>query len=80
MKTQKLNQEKECTEFEALFEKVEGDQAVLKYEKQEFAVPKMLLPKSVAEKSVVRVRIYTQDFDKSQREQTAKEILNELLK
>lgn len=65
--------------LQCTIDRFEGEQAVLSTEKkQEIIMPKSCLPESAQPGSVLVLRIETAEMLEKQREQTAKDILNEL--
>lgn len=70
----------EISQATLFLDRFEGSKAVLVGEREEIVVPKRLIPKKVDEGGVVHLTISSDEAETKRRTQTAKELLNEILK
>jgi len=71
--------EKDIVSMEMILDRLEEENAVLISDKEQFIVPVKFLPKNISEGEVVNVTFASNEAEKMERENKAKEILNEIL-
>jgi hypothetical protein len=71
--------EKDIVSMEMILDRLEEENAVLISDKEQFIVPVKFLPKNISEGKVVNVTFASNEAEKMERENKAKEILNEIL-
>jgi len=76
--SKEVNKERVCLKAEV--DRVEGNQVVLIIDGCELCIPLKLLPRGVIEGTALVVEIATEELSRKEREKTAKELLNEILK
>lgn len=64
---------------QVIIDRFEGDKAVLMLDREEFFVPKKLIPKEAGEGQTLIFNISTDADENEKRQKTAKELLNEIL-
>jgi len=76
--SKEINKERICLKAEV--DRKKDNHAVLIIDGCELCIPLKLLPRGVAESTVLVVEIATEELSRKEKEKTAKELLNEILR